>query len=84
MRRNINKMNILKLITVFLIFVVFIFGAILIINRNQVSPNAEERAALEAFFGKNSINVEQDIISIQSKLVNEVLHVSTGAGQLNI
>ena len=84
MRRNINKNNILKLIIVFLIFVVFIFGAILIINRNQVSPNAEERAALEAFFGKNSINVEQDIISIQNKLVNEVSHESAGTGQLNI
>ena len=84
MRRNIIKINILKLIIVFLIFVVFIFGAIIIINRNQVRPNAEERAALEAFFGKNSINVEQDIISIQNKLVNEVLHKSMGAGQLDI
>ena len=55
MRRNIIKINILKLIIVFLIFVVFIFGAIIIINRNQVRPNAEERAALEAFFGKNSM-----------------------------
>ena len=84
MRRNIIKINILKLIIVFLIFVVFIFGAIIIINRNQVRPNAEERAALEAFFGKNSINVEQDIISIQNKLVNEVLHKSMGIGQLDI
>lgn len=79
-----TKINILKRIIFFLIFVVFIFGAIIIINRNQVSPNAEERAALEAFFGKNSINVEQDIISIQNKLVNEVSHESTGTGQLNI
>ncbi len=84
MRRNIIKINILKLIIVFLIFVVFIFGAIIIINRNQVRPNAEERAALEAFFGKNSINVEQDIISIQNKLVNEVLHKGMGTGQLDI
>jgi hypothetical protein len=79
-----TKINILKRIIFFLIFVVFIFGAIIIINRNQISPNAEERAALEAFFGKNSINVEQDIISIQNKLVNEVSHESTGTGQLNI
>lgn len=79
-----TKINIFKLIIFFLIFVACIFGAIIIINRNQISPNAKERAALEAFFGKNSINVEQDIISIQNKLVNEVLHDSTGTGQLNI
>jgi len=79
-----TKINILKRIIFFLIFVLFIFGAIIIINRNQISPNAKERAALEAFFGKNSINLEQDIISIQNKVVNEVLHKSTGAGQLNI
>ena len=79
-----TKINIFKLIIFFLIFVACIFGAIIIINRNQISPNAEERAALEAFFGKNSINVEQDIISIQNKLVNEVSHKSTGTGQLNI
>ena len=84
MTRIRNKINILKLVIIFLIFVVFIFGAILIINRNQISPNAEERAALEAFLGKNSINVEQDIISIQNKVVNEVLHKSTGTGQLDI
>ena len=79
-----TKINIFKLIIFFLIFVACIFGAIIIINRNQISPNAKERAALEAFFGKNSINVEQDIISIQNKLVNEVLHDITGTGQLNI
>ena len=79
-----TKINIFKLSIFFLIFVVCIFGAIIIINRNQISPNAEERAELEAFFGKNSINVEQDIISIQNKLVNEVSHKSTGTGQLNI
>lgn len=79
-----NKINILKTIIVFLILGVFILSMIIIINRSQVRPNENEVVALEAFFGKNSINVEQDIISIQNKVVNEVSHKSTGTGQLNI
>ncbi len=79
-----NKINILKAIIVFLIFGVFILSMIIIINRSQIRPNENEVLALEAFFGKKSINVEQDIIYIQNKVVNEVSHKSTGSGQLNI
>jgi hypothetical protein len=79
-----NKVDILKAIIVFLIFGVFILSMIIIINRSQIRPNENEVLALEAFFGKKSINVEQDIIYIQNKVVNEVLHKSTGSGQLDI
>lgn len=79
-----NKVDILKAIIVFLIFGVFILSMIIIINRSQIRPNQNEFLALEAFFGKKSINVEQDIIYIQNKVVKEVLHKSTGSGQINI
>ena len=79
-----NKINILKSIIVFLIFGVFILSMIIMINRSQIRPNENEVVALEVFFGKKNIKNEQDIITVQNKIVGEVSHKSTGSGQLNI
>jgi hypothetical protein len=54
------------------------------INRSQIRPNENEVVALEVFFGKKNIKNEQDIITVQNKIVGEVSHKSTGSGQRNI
>ncbi len=57
---------------------------ILLVNQNQLYPNAKEASILNKYFNNKKIRNAQDIIWVQNKVVNEILQKNIGAEEIKV